>query len=150
MSTDMNLALSVNSVLLINKFFVVRLAVCVAVIPVYSNLSPPTVTRTQWTSFLCGQSYANSLAYVTCLWAGTVYLLTKRVVLFPFGIRIPTPCTSLPRLFANAVSHNFFAGVRIKCLYSCKSPAASSTTTLHKFTPANALRAVCTSELACS
>ena len=150
MSTDMNLARFVDSVLFIKNFNVVRLVVCVAVISVYSSLLPPAVTRTQWTSFLCGRSSSTSLAYVTFLWAGTICLLTKRIVLFPSVIRVPTPYASLPRSFANVVSHNYFSGLCIKCLYSCESHVASSITALHKFTSLNAFRTVYTSEFACN
>ena len=57
------------------------------------------------------------------------------MVVFPFGIRVPTPCTNRPRLFVSAVSQTFFAGVRRRCLYSCATPVLSFMTALYCCSP---------------
>ena len=107
------------------------LAVCVEVIPLYSRRSPPTVTRTLCTSFLCGLRLATSLAYVTLRPSGIAWRGMNRMVLVPFLIRVPTPCASIPRSLASARFHRFFAGVWMRCRYSRALPETSSMTELH-------------------
>ena len=49
----------------------------------------------------------------------------------PFFIRIPTPCTSIPRSFASAHDHITFAGVCMRFLYACTFPVTESMIELH-------------------
>ena len=129
MSAERNFAFFVERVLLMRHFVVVRLAVCVEALPVYSSLSPPIVTRALCFTFLCGRRLATIRGYVTFLSRGTAERGMNRMVFVPL-IRVPTPCASLPRSFASAVCQSSFAGVRRRCLYSNEAPVCSSMTEL--------------------
>ena len=110
MSADINLAFFRDRVLLMRHLVVVRLAVCVEVLPVYSSLFPPTVTQTRCLTVLWGRRLATMRGYVTFFPSGTAERGTKRMVFVPLT-RVPTPCASLPKSLARDVVHNAFAGV---------------------------------------
>ena len=64
--------------------------------------------------------------YVTVLPLGTLRLDMKKIVFFPFGMRVPTPWDSLPRLLANASTHISDSGICRNFLYSCDIPVMGS------------------------
>ena len=83
-------------------FGVVRSAVSVRTIPLYSILSPPTVNLIQFGSLFVGRKSTTIHPYVTFLFIGTLLRGTNHIVLVPF-MQSPTPSTSLPNLFAKLV-----------------------------------------------
>ena len=90
-------------VLLSRHFMVVRLAQWVVVAPGKSKRSPPAVTRTQFTSALVGRMEATIPSYVNLRTWGMADFATKKTVLVPVGMRVPTPCVRHPKLLARAL-----------------------------------------------
>ena len=90
-------------VLLSRQFVVVRLAQCVVVAPGKLRRSPPTVTRTRFTSALVGQMEATVWAYVTFKPWGMADFATNKTVLVPVGMRVPTPWDRRPKSLARAL-----------------------------------------------
>ena len=84
-------------VLLIRNFVVVRLAQWVVATPGKLRRSPPTVTQTQFNSALVGRMEATIRAYVTFRPWGIADFATKKTVLVPVGMRVPTPWVSHPK-----------------------------------------------------
>ena len=84
----------------------------------------------QWVSVLCGLISATMQRYVTVLTLVKLSLGMKKVVLFPFGMRLPNPWASLPRSLINAVTHVSASSSTIKCFYSCGIPVTGSITSL--------------------
>ena len=105
MSNLKNLSPGMDTVLLNNILVVTSTVHCVDVTPSNSSLSPPTVRRTRWIPVLGGVISATMRPYVTVLPFGNFPLGMKKIVLFPFGTRVPTPWGSLPRSSANAFIH---------------------------------------------
>ena len=124
------LAPGVDTVLL-NKILVVTSpAHCVAFAMSNSRLSPLTVRRTQWVSIVCVLISATIQPYVTVFPFGTLPLGKKKVVLFPFGMRVPTPWDGLTRSLVNAFIVILAHGPCNHCLYSCDIPVMISMTVL--------------------
>ena len=121
-----------DKVLFIRHFVVLILAVCVDVIPSYSNVSPPTVTLTLCISFLCRPMLSTSLVPVTLRPYGIAWYLMNLIVFIPDFMRIPTPCTIIPMSLARARDHNTFAGVHMRCLYLCMFPVSGLITEFHR------------------
>ena len=105
-------------VLLIRHFVVVRLAQWVVVAPSKSRRSPPTVTRTQLTLALVGQMEATIWEYVTFLPWGMAYFATKKTVLVPVVMRVPTPWARRPKLLVRALIQVLPLRPRMRCRYS--------------------------------
>ena len=47
------------------------------------------------------------------------------------SMHVTTPCAIIPRSFSRACDHSAFAGVCMRCLYSCMSPVSGLMTGLH-------------------
>ena len=119
-----------DTLLLNNILVVTSPAHFIAVTPSNSSLSPPTVRRTRWVSVLCGLIYAKMWQYVTVLPLGNLPLGMKKIMLFPFGMRVPTPRDSLPRSLVNAFIHTYDSGPCRIFLFSCDIPVMVSMTAL--------------------
>ena len=59
---------------------------------------------------------------MTVFYFETLPLGMKKIVFSPFGMRVPTPWASLPRLLANAFIHTSDSDYFHSCLYSCDIP----------------------------
>ena len=105
-------------VLLSKKIVVVKLVQWVVVAPGKSGRSPPTVTRTRFTSALVGQMVATIWAYVTLRPWGMEDFATKKTVLVPVGMRVPTPWVSRLKLLVMALTQVSPSGPRMRCQYS--------------------------------
>ena len=100
-----NLSPGVDTVLLNSILVVISTAHCVAVVPSNYSVYPPTMRQTRWVSVLCGLISATMWPYVTVLTFGNLPLGMNKIVLFTFGVRVPTPWDSLPRSLVNAFTH---------------------------------------------
>ena len=105
-------------VLFSKHFVVVRLAQWVVVAPVKSRRSPPTMTRTRCTLALVGFMEATIRAYVTLRPWGVDDFATKKKVLVPVGMRVPTPWNRRPKSLASALIQVSPLGPRMRCRYS--------------------------------
>ena len=130
MSRVMNWAPGVEMVLLSKHFVVVKLTQWVVVAPVKSRWSPPTVTRTRCTSALVGQMVATICAYVTLRSWVMEDFSTKKTVLVPVGMRVPTPSARRPKSLARALTQAALSGPRTRCQYSSACLLAGSMTVL--------------------
>ena len=81
-------------------FVLVSDTVSVGVTPRYSNLSPLTVRLIRFTSVLFGYIVATGLISEMLRSLDTLLNGTKNIVFVSVGIRVPTPCASLPKSFA--------------------------------------------------
>ena len=80
--------------------------------------SPPTVTRTGFTLALVGQMVATIWVYVI-LWPwGMDDFATKKTVLVPVGMRVPTPWARCPKYLVRALTQVSPLGPQIRCRYS--------------------------------
>ena len=105
-------------VLLSIHFVVVRLAQLVVVAMGKSRRSPPTVMRTWLTSALVGQMVATIWAYVTLRPWRMEDFATKKTVLVPVGMRVPTPWARHPKSLARALTEVLPLGQHMRCRYS--------------------------------
>ena len=129
MSIVMNLALLVEMVLLSNSFNVVKSAVGVQMLPSYSNLYPPTHSRTLSGSDFVDLWVHRIVMYVTFLPAGTLERGMKNIVFVP--IVLPYPCNNLPSYLHIPASHlSLYSSLCIRCLYSSIASVVSSITAL--------------------
>ena len=114
-----NLAPGVDTALL-NNILVVTIPVhYVAITPSNFILSSPTVRRTWWVFVLCVLISSTIRLYVTVVPFGTLPLGMNKIVLFSFGMSVPNPWGSLPRLLANAFIHTSDSETCGNFLYSC-------------------------------
>ena len=118
MSNVQNLDPGVDTVLLNNILVVTSISHCVTVTPSNSSLSTPTVRWRRWVSVLCGLISATMRIYVTVFPFGNLPLGMKKILLFPFGMRIPAPWDSLPRSLKNNFIYILASGTFRDCLYS--------------------------------
>ena len=84
----------------------------------------------RWISALCNLISATMQPYVTVFLLGTLTLGMKKMVLFPFGMRIPTPWAIMNVSLANSVTHVFTYSPRRNCFYSYNIPVMGSITSL--------------------
>ena len=125
-----NLAPGVDTMLL-NKILVVTIPThFVDVTPSNYSLSPSTMRWMRWVSVLYGPISATMRPYVTILPFGGFTLGMNKIVLFPFGMRVPTPWACLPRSFSNAFTHISESGPCRNLLYSCNIPVVVLITSL--------------------
>ena len=113
----MKQAPGVDMVLFRRQFVVVRLAQWVVVVPGKLRWSPPTVTRTRFTSALVGLIEATIWAYVTLRPWGVANFATKKKVLVPVGMRVLTPWDRRPKSLARALIQVSLFVPRMKCQY---------------------------------
>ena len=118
MSRVMKREPGVDMVLLSRNFVVVKLSQRVEVAPGKSRRSPPTVTRTWFTSALVGRMVATIRVYVTLRPWGMEDFATKKTVLVPMGMRVLTPWARRPKLLARALNQVSPLGPRMRCQYS--------------------------------
>ena len=130
MSNMQNLAPSVETVLLNNILVVTSPAHCVSVTLKKSSLSHLTVRQMHWFSIFCGLISATMPSYVTFLTFGNFPLDMKKILLFPFSMRVPKFWSSLPRSLSNSFIHISASGRCRNCLYSCYIPVMISMTAL--------------------
>ena len=90
MSNVQKQAPGVDTVMLKRIFVVTCSSRYVDVTPSNSSLYPPNVIWTQWFSALCGLISATMQTYVAVFPMGTLSMRIKKIVLFPFFMRIPT------------------------------------------------------------
>ena len=103
---------------------------CVDVTPSNYSMSPPTVIRTRCVSALCGLIYTKMRPYVNVFSLGPVPLVMKKIVLLPFGMRLPTPWATMSRSLTNTMTHVFDSVPLRNCLYYCDIPVTGSITSL--------------------
>ena len=104
-------------VLLSKHFVVVKLAQWVVVAPGKLRWYPPTVTRTRFTSALVRRMVATIQAYVTLRSRGMEDFATKKTVLVPVGMRVPTPWERRPKSLARALAQVLPSGPQTRCRY---------------------------------
>ena len=114
-----------------NKILVItRPAHCITITTSNSSLSPPTVSWKRWIIDLCGIIYATMRPYVNVLPLGNLPLGMKKMVLFPFGMRITASWASMTRSLSNYLNHVYIYGTQCIFLYYCDIPAMESITAL--------------------
>ena len=91
-------------VLLSRHFMVFRLAQWVVVALGKSRRSPPTVTRTRFTSALVGRMVEKIWAYVTLRPWGMEDFAIKKTVFVLVGMRVPTPWARRPKSLERALT----------------------------------------------
>ena len=111
----MNRAPGVEMVLLSIHFMVVILAQWVVVAPDKYKRSPPAVTQTRFTSALVGRMEATIPSYVTLRTWGMADFATKKMVLVPVNMRVPTPCMRHHKLLARSLIQLSPLGPRMRC-----------------------------------
>ena len=78
----------------------------------------PTASLVRCVSTFCNLILDTILPCVTVIPAGTLSLGMQKMVFFPYGILVPTPCASPTISFANKISQMDLVRPLIICLYS--------------------------------
>ena len=115
------------------RFIVCKFAVGVVTALGYSIMSPPTVRRTWFFSFLCGFNLVKILQYVAFRSKGLAYGWITCTVLEPVNISRRKSWARGPTLLKNPWIHCFASGPNFSCWYSNTVPVVESTTvfTIH-------------------
>ena len=125
-----NRAPGVDTVLLNSILVVGNPSHCVTVILSNCGLYNYTVRRTRCVYAFCGLISTTMRPYVTVLSLGTLPLGMKKMVFFPFGMRVTNPWASLPRSLMNYFIHISLSVPPCNCFYSYYIPEMGLITVL--------------------